>query len=112
MTPPIPGPGEGLNAAVAAVLRGERASADLTINQLASKADLTAISVRRYLKAQRHIDVAVLNALAQALGTNMQAIVAAAEARMKRQAPPEVTQVNTRRRTPAAGSPVPTEREG
>lgn len=84
MAPPIPGPSEGLNAAVAAQLRAERAANEMTIEQVAKRAGVSEISVRRYLKAQRHIDLGVLEALTAAMGTTTSAVIEAAQERLVR----------------------------
>lgn len=81
---PIEAPEDGLNAAVAAELRAERAAQNLTVKQLADIADVPYASLRRYLAAERYIDVAVLHALASALETSSAALVAAAEDRLNR----------------------------
>lgn len=81
---PIEAPEAGLNAAVAAELRAERAAQNLTVQQLAARADVPYASLRRYLAAERYIDVAVLHALAGALGTSSASLVAAAEDRLRR----------------------------
>lgn len=83
---PVPGPGEGLNAAVAAELRAERAARRITLQQLADESLVPLMSVRRYLNADRNIDVAVLYALAKALGTTPLEVVEAAQIRMAREA--------------------------
>lgn len=85
MTPPIDGPQQGLNAAVAAQLRAERAALGWTIDELAQRADIPAISVRRYLKGERQIDVSVLYALASALGLTAGQVVEAAQERLDRE---------------------------
>lgn len=87
MTPPVPGPKEGLNAAVAAQIRAEAAAANLTDKALAAKADVNYASLRRWLGKdsgnERHIDVAVLGSLADALGVPPAEIVQRAQARMQ-----------------------------
>lgn len=81
---PIEGPEGGLNAAVAAELRAERAAQNLTVQELAEISDVPYASLRRYLAAERHIDVTVLAALAKALGTTPPDLVFAATERMNR----------------------------
>lgn len=87
MTPPVPGPAEGLNAAVAAQLRAEAAAAKLSDKALAQKAGLQYSSLRRWLGKEpgneRNIDVAVLAELAKALGLTPLEVVRRAEERMK-----------------------------
>lgn len=79
---PIQKPGEGLNAAVAAELRAELARERRSVQWLAEEADVPYGSVRRYLGAERHIDVAVLYALAAALDVSAVELVQRAQARM------------------------------
>lgn len=81
MVPVERDPSKGLNAAVAAQLRAERAAADLTVEQLAREADMSPVSVQRYLRGKRHIDVAVLFQLAKALEVEPAEIVANAQRR-------------------------------
>ena len=81
---PIATPAEGLNAAVAAELRGERAAKDLTTKQLSERAGIPYASLRRYLGAERHIDVATVAALCGALGLKPAEIVARASERLER----------------------------
>ena len=69
MAPPVSEPSEGLNAAVAAQLRAERAAQNVTVKQLADLSGVSFSSLRRYLAADRQIDVSVLAALAEALNT-------------------------------------------
>lgn len=82
---PIPGPHEGLNAAVAAQIQAERAAKGLTVKQLAEASDVHYGSLRRYLKCERDIDVATAEALASALGLEVIDLVADAMKRMERQ---------------------------
>lgn len=90
MAPPVPGPLEGLNAAVAAQIRAEAAAAKLTDKALAKKADVNYASLRRWLGKDignvRHIDVAVLGALADALGLSAAEIVRRAVERSENEA--------------------------
>lgn len=74
----------GLNAAVAAALRAEKAAAGMTNRTLAERSSITVASVQRYLAADRHIDVNVLDALAQALQTTPNRLIQAAQERMTR----------------------------
>lgn len=83
---PVPGPNVGLNAAVAAELRAERAAQRVTLQELADESSVPLMSVRRYLNADRHIDIATLNALAIALGTTAVEVVESAQVRMAREA--------------------------
>jgi transcriptional regulator with XRE-family HTH domain len=81
---PIEAPDAGLNAAVAAELRAERAAQNLTVQELAVRSDVPYASLRRYLSAERNIDIATLHALSGALGTTAAEIVAAATERLSR----------------------------
>ena len=81
---PVPRPSEGLNAAVAAVLRAERAAQDLTQQELADKSGIPYATLRRYLKADRHIDVAVLAEICKALNIEVDDIVIRAANRMRK----------------------------
>jgi transcriptional regulator with XRE-family HTH domain len=81
---PIEGPEAGLNAAVAAELRAERAAQNLTVQQLAEKSEVPYATLRRYLAAERHIDVATIAALAEALDTTAVELVMAATERLQR----------------------------
>lgn len=84
---PVPGPREGLNAAVAAQIRAEAAAANLTDKALAEKADVNYASLRRWLGKDkenvRAIDVSVLAALADALDMTAAEIVSRAQGRVR-----------------------------
>jgi transcriptional regulator with XRE-family HTH domain len=82
MTPVEP-PSQGLNAAVAARLQAERAALGLTVEQLARLSDVPYASLRRYLKAERDIDVATLGALCEVLRISPDALVRDAIARSR-----------------------------
>lgn len=86
MTPPVPGPTEGLNAAVAAQIRAEAAAAQLTDKALAEKAGVNYASLRRWLGKdlgnERDINVAVLSELAKVFGLTAYEIVFRAQQRM------------------------------
>lgn len=86
MTPLEKDHGAGLNGAVAAVLRGERAASGMTLEQVAAKAGIPVVTVQRLLAAKRAIDVAAIEALADALGTTPPDVVAAAKDRLARDA--------------------------
>jgi len=94
---PIEGPDGGLNAAVAAELRAERAAQSLTVQQLSERADVPYASLRRYLAAERHIDVSTLDALAKALGTTPVDLVMAAAERLSRAATGNVVDIRDRK---------------
>lgn len=57
----------GLNAAVAAELRGYRAARQMTMDQLAKEAGISKRQVIRLLHAERDIDVRVIALLCAAL---------------------------------------------
>lgn len=85
MTPIERDPSQGLNAEVASVLRAERAAMRnrLTQDELAELADIPVVSLRRYLNAQRHIDVATLASICQAMEINPGDVIATAAARLR-----------------------------
>ena len=72
---------DGYTAAVAEALRAERASAGLSIRELADRAGMVAVTLQRVLKAERDITVAQLAALAPALGMTPSTLLAEAERR-------------------------------
>lgn len=80
MAPPLPAPDAGLNGAVAAELRATQGRRRIATTKLSELADIPYGTLRRYLAGERYIDVAVLAALAAALGTTTSEIVTAAEA--------------------------------
>lgn len=77
----------GINQAAAAVLRGELAALDWTLEDLAKASGVPRVSVQRYLKGTRRMDLDTLGALAVALGTDAAAVMSAAVARLDRPAP-------------------------
>lgn len=90
MSPPIPEPDAGLNAAVAAELRAEMARQRLTVKSLGALADIPYGTLRRYLNAERHIDVAVLEQLAASLDRSAVSIVSSAEDRASSSVAPAI----------------------
>ncbi len=83
MTPPPPlPPGEGLNAAVAAELRAELARKRINTRELAERSEVAYGSLRRYLAAERDINVVVLAAVCEALGVSVEDLVSAASHRV------------------------------
>lgn len=78
-----------MNAAVAAQIRAEAAAAQMNDKELADKAELNYASLRRWIGKdagnERHIDVAVLSAIADALGMTVAEIVRRAQARLDEQ---------------------------
>ena len=75
---------EGLNGAVAAELRAEKAAQNLTNQDLADRSGIPIVSVQRYLVPKRAIDLVVLEQLAAAVGKTPAEIVEAAERRLAR----------------------------
>lgn len=84
MTPIERDPNKGLNGAVAAVLRAERAAASqrLTQDEIADKAEIPVVSLRRYLNGKRAIDMSVLSAICKAMGVDPQYVMAEANKRV------------------------------
>ena len=74
----------GLNGAVAATLRGEVAAQGLSQADLSARSGIPLVSVQRYLKPSRAIDVATLDQMARALGTDAQTVMMAAAMRLAR----------------------------
>lgn len=77
-------PGVGLNAAVAAEVRGEIAARGWTLKDLEAASGVNYFTVRRLLAAERHMTLAVLEALAKALDTTAGEIVGDAQTRLAR----------------------------
>ncbi|WP_243061200.1 helix-turn-helix transcriptional regulator [Nocardioides sp. SR21] len=75
---------EGLNGAVAAELRAEKAAQNLTNQEIADRSGIPVVSVQRYLVPKRGIEVVVLEKLAAAVGKKASEIVEAAERRLER----------------------------
>lgn len=72
---------EGLNGSVAAVLREERTSAGLTIEQLADRSGIPVVTVQRLLAARRAITMTALDALCYGLGVSPAEVLTLALAR-------------------------------
>lgn len=78
-------PADGLNAGLADALRGHLAASTLrTQKRLAEAAGISVETLGRLLRYERHIDVAVLERLAAALGTTSTELMAEAEKRAAR----------------------------
>ena len=73
---------------MAAELRGELAALGWSQADLAERSGVPKVSVQRYLKPSRHIDLDVLDVLARALGSSPEAVLAAAVERMARDSAP------------------------
>lgn len=79
-------PSAGMNGAVAAVLRGERSATGLTLEELSGKTDIPVVSLQRYLKGKRHLDVDVVWNIAVALEMEPDDVWRQAFTRLKREA--------------------------
>ena len=77
-------PGVGLNAAVAAELRAERVALGMTLDALASASGISKVSVQRYLRPTRYIDMETLDLLAGAMGVHPETIMDRAVERLGR----------------------------
>lgn len=71
----------GLNGALAAEIRAELAVQDKTTTWLAAEAGMDRLTLRRYLKAERAMNTALVEGLAQALQVDPGALMARAVAR-------------------------------
>lgn len=79
----------GLNDATAAVLRGERAAAVMTIEELSERSGIPKVSVQRFLAGRRAINLDVLDALCGGLGLAPEQVIV--QARLRRgQGDPEL----------------------
>lgn len=92
MSPYDANPSHGLNAAVADTLNGERVASGLTFDQLAEATGISKRTLMRLLsKKERHIDVSVLSALAEAFHMSPTQVIRQARERMSRAADDDVT---------------------
>lgn len=73
----------GLNGAVAAELRAERAALGWTNDDIAAASGIPKVSVQRYLVPKRGITMEILAELAHAMGTTPLAIMTRAETRLR-----------------------------
>lgn len=78
---------------VAAVLRGERAVAGMTIEELAERSGVPKVSVQRFLAGRRAINLDVLEALCTGLRLTPEDVVAQARERQQRAHPELVERV-------------------
>lgn len=85
MAPSDRDPSEGINAAIAAELRAERAAKRLTIDELSDKSGIPRRTLLRLLAAERHINVDQLAGLAVGLGVSQSDLFARGAARLKRE---------------------------
>lgn len=88
-----------INEAVASQLRAERASARLTMDEVAARGVISKSTLVRYEKAEREIPVAAIAALAQVYGVTVRSILNAAMTRMEeahaRNVEPEAPRIET-----------------
>lgn len=68
----------GLNGAVAAELRAQRARIEITQEEVSARSGVPLVTVQRMLAAKRPIDVAMLDKLARALETDAASVLGAA----------------------------------
>lgn len=80
-------PSEGLNAAVAAELRRERAAQQVTIDTLVARTGLSRSTVLNTLNAKRLLGVEAVAAIAKVLGVSVTTIFARAEGRLAASTP-------------------------
>lgn len=78
-------PSEGLNAALAATVNGERVAAGMTFDQLAAASGIPKRTLlRKVSTTERHLNVEDVAALAAALGLTVVEVLARAEDRLER----------------------------
>lgn len=82
MTPIEKDPARGLNAAIAAELRAERAASRMSFDELAERTGISKRTLLRLLNGERAVTMAYLETICEELGVTMSAIAARAEARM------------------------------
>lgn len=80
-------PAAGMNGAVAAVLRGERAASGVTLEELSGMTEIPVVSLQRYLKAKRHLDVDIVWNIALALDLEPTDVFSQAKVRLERENP-------------------------
>lgn len=76
-------PAEGLNGAVAAELRAERAAQRMTVDTLVARSGVSRSTLLRVLNAERAIAVESLQDIARALGVASSTLVRRAERRLE-----------------------------
>jgi len=81
-------PAKGLNAAVAAELRAERAAQEVTFDDLVKRVSLSKSTLLLLFNARRLISIEALVEVADALGVSVLDIVERAEKRLAREVPP------------------------
>lgn len=82
MAPLEKDPTAGLNAAVAAAFRAERGALGMTFDELSEKSGVPVRSLMRFLNAQRHMDVAVVDAISEGLGMTPLEVIENAQRRL------------------------------
>lgn len=83
MTPVEKDPARGLNGAIAAELRAERAAMKITFDDVAERSGLSKRTVLRLFNAERAVTMAYLEAVCEAMGVQMSHITERAEARLR-----------------------------
>lgn len=80
-------PSEGLNAAVARTLNGERAASKVSFDKLAETTGISKRTLLRLLSTmERDLDVSVIDRIARALGLTVLDVFTMAEQRIEREA--------------------------
>lgn len=78
-------PSKGLNAALAATLKGELAASGMTFDQLAAKTGISKRTLLRQLSSmERHIDISHAAVMAEQFGLTLAQVLVMAEERMER----------------------------
>ena len=81
-------PTAGLNGAVAAELRAERAAKEISFEAIADRVSMSYRTLLRLFSAERFITIEALVEIAAALGVSVLEIVERAEKRVVKDAPP------------------------
>lgn len=76
----------GLSAAVAATLSGERVATRTSYDELADRSGIPVRSLKRYLSGERDMKLDIIERIADALGMTLAEVVTAAAARRDRAA--------------------------
>ena len=80
-------PNEGLNAALAATLNGERVAAGMTFDELAAASGIPKRTLlRKVSTTERHLNIEDVSAIAAAVGLTVVEVLARAEDRLQRRA--------------------------
>lgn len=75
--------GQDIQAAIADMLRAERAVQDITLDEMAERAGMPKITLHRYLKGQRDIPLKSLAQMCKALDVPIGVIIQRAEERLQ-----------------------------